>query len=633
MSKAYYRFTDLTGEEFENLIYDVLGGEKFINILKSGQNYPGIDLFAEEQIQSKVGTTKIIKWAIQCKNSSSNVTLKDLSTIPNSDFKGATHLLIISSSDFSANAIAAFELWKNRENLDEVVTWNRWKLENLLDDNPHIAKKYFGEGFKIDKVLNLYMKSGEFVHSILGHKTNLIDVSLLAKIEDNANEIWVVTSSLKEDIEIAVLSRAVEKNLENGKQYIYFIPKISNIHKLRRKYIDLYKRYTGRFQFIELDSDDLVFAHQSLTIYDPKKEYCSGFLALPEKNNNSYIEISSEQHLQNIINTLQSRIKRELPAYLEISKYNLDGIPTRRLMIVLRTVGCSYDKCTMCGFRNASIPGVKTFHLKQQINHALMTVEPKLKEIEYVSILGLGSFFDRREIPNAAKQYILKRISLVDSIKKVQVESRIEYLTAENLKKARDAIGGKEFEVAIGIESSNENVRNEILKKNLSWENFKKKLSLFKKTNTALVAYVLIKPPVLTVEEAIEDAVQSSHDIVSLAKEFGIKVSLAIEPTFVVNGTPLEKEYQAGKYKPINLWSVIEIVRRIHSLCPVFIGASDEGLVDTESVLGLDACKVPYSCPRCRRLLLGTIQEFNLTQNINVFNHLYCGFCKEGWEG
>ena len=66
-------------------------------------------------------------------------------------------------------------------------------------------------------------------------------------------------------------------------------------------------------------------------------------------------------------------------------------------------------------------------------------------------------------------------------------------------------------------------------------------------------------------------------------------------------------------------------------MSPIFVGLSDEGLVDGIEAPGVEAYKVPMSCPRCRSLLIGTIQQFNYTQDVNVFNNLYCGFCAEGW--
>ena len=229
------------------------------------------------------------------------------------------------------------------------------------------------------------------------------------------------------------------------------------------------------------------------------------------------------------------------------------------------------------------------------------------------------------------EHYILRRVSEIDSVKRILIESRIEYITLERIEEIKSIIGKKKFEIAIGIESSNERIRNQIIKKGLSWEKLREKLLILKKTDTSLMGYVLIKPPTLTEEEAIDDAIQTCYDIVKLAEEVGVNVRLALEPTFVVKGTLLEEEYLAGKFKPINLWNVIKIIKKVHKLCNIFIGVSDERLIEKISVLGIDAYKVPISCRRCRLLLIGTIQEFNYTQNVNVFNKLYCGFCNDGW--
>ena len=51
-----------------------------------------------------------------------------------------------------------------------------------------------------------------------------IDQSILSVIEGEAQNIWVITTKLQNELNDFELQKAVERNLEQGKHYTYFLP-------------------------------------------------------------------------------------------------------------------------------------------------------------------------------------------------------------------------------------------------------------------------------------------------------------------------------------------------------------------------------------------------------------------------
>ena len=129
------------------------------------------------------------------------------------------------------------------------------------------------------------------------------------------------------------------------------------------------------------------------------------------------------------------------------------------------------------------------------------------------------------------------------------------------------------------------------------------------------LAYLLIKPPGLTEQEAIADAVQSATDIVALAAQIGVPVRLAFEPVFVTRNSHLDVMFERGEYQVGRLWTVAEVLRRCHGAAPLFVGLSDEGL---------SSGRFPRGCMHCDTALRAALQAYNGSQDIRELLSLDC---------
>lgn len=303
---------------------------------------------------------------------------------------------------------------------------------------------------------------------------------------------------------------------------------------------------------------------------------------------------------------------------------NIKGKPTNRLMIVLRTQGCEYARktggCTVCGFINNAIEGITEQEIIDQLDYCLETI--RLHEVEEVDLLTLGSFLNDNEVSADIRTALLHRIASLRDIKRVSVESRSEYVSIEKLKTCQALAGDKILEFAIGLESADDYIRNTIIRKGLSKQNFENTVKMVKEAGCDLLVYLLIKPPHLSEQKAIEDAVSSAKYVFEIAKKYDVDARVAFEPVFICRNTHLEQLYIQGEYRLVNLWSVVEVISRAHPYGNIFVGLSDEEL-------SFD--RMPHSCPKCYKTIVDGIEVFNRTQSVAELQRLDCE-CKQEYE-
>jgi hypothetical protein len=130
--------------------------------------------------------------------------------------------------------------------------------------------------------IDLYGKEGELLHFELRatlrealERQPYVDEDMLSIIEANANNIWVVSTDLRNDITPGKIRDSVEANLTSGKHYTYFVPSPTNpnfpdaasnerSYKAWRVYTD----HRDQIRFIHLP-DDTLFLFREVVIYNP----------------------------------------------------------------------------------------------------------------------------------------------------------------------------------------------------------------------------------------------------------------------------------------------------------------------------------------------------------------------------
>jgi radical SAM enzyme (TIGR01210 family) len=298
------------------------------------------------------------------------------------------------------------------------------------------------------------------------------------------------------------------------------------------------------------------------------------------------------------------------------------GKPGRKLMVILRAPGCIYARrtggCTNCGFDFLTTGGerVPTERLARQLGRALEIYAGYQNGIEQLDLFCSGSFLADDEIQPAARQQLLEMaVSQLPALRLVVVESRPEFVTDESLQPLCAALGDVGLELAIGLESIDDTVRLERIRKGFSREQFEDAAAVVARAGASLAVYLLLKPMGLTDDEAIADVVASGRYLVALGQRLDLPIRICLEPTFVPEGTPLHEALRQGRYTPPSLWTVVRATLGLAELLPVQVGLSSEGL-PTEAM--------PTACHRCSGMLRAALARFNATQDKNALVRLSC---------
>ena len=302
------------------------------------------------------------------------------------------------------------------------------------------------------------------------------------------------------------------------------------------------------------------------------------------------------------------------PTAVWTGKDLLDGKPTPALTIIFQTSGCRWNNCTMCGYVYDSARAPPSHDdLMKQFEHAMS----RCKDEEFiVKIFTSGSFLDDSEIGSSTRIEMLSRLKENDRVKKVIAETRPEYVTDEKLSGAVAALG-KKFEVAMGLETSNDVIRKDCINKGFSFSDFTRASEVARKNDVTVKAYLMQKPPFLSEGIAMNDMINSIKD----ASPFAGTISMNL--CNVQKGTLVDEMFERGDYRPPWLWSAVEALKIGKELSPETVIMSDP--------VGAGSMRGPHNCGKCDNDVAEAIRIFSVTQDTAVFKNLDCD-CKELWK-
>jgi len=190
----------------------------------------------------------------------------------------------------------------------------------------------------------------------------------------------------------------------------------------------------------------------------------------------------------------------------------LDGQIVDTFVIIFRTKGCSWalnSGCSMCGYFNDSAwKNVSDNDLLAQFDTAMNNYSGQ----KYVKIFTSGSFLDAKEVKPKVRKEILGK--LVETTDKISVESRPEYISRAKLEAMQNFLKNKYIEVAIGLETVNDKIRNQYINKGLLYEDFLKAVQICKELKFGIRVYLLFKPPFLNEYAAIDDCLNSIEKLI-----------------------------------------------------------------------------------------------------------------------
>ncbi|MDY7038051.1 MAG: archaeosine biosynthesis radical SAM protein RaSEA, partial [Thermodesulfobacteriota bacterium] len=221
-------------------------------------------------------------------------------------------------------------------------------------------------------------------------------------------------------------------------------------------------------------------------------------------------------------------------------------------------------------------------------------------------------FLDEREVSKKSRNEILSKFSSYQNVKKIIVESRPEFIEKNVISDSMNHIGN--FEIGIGVETSNDLIRDRCINKGFSFEDFVQAAEIAKECGASIKAYLLLKPPYLSEKEAIEDAIKSAIDVSNYAS------TISLNLCNIQNATKVYDLWKNGCYRPPWLWSAVEVIKRIK--------VDIEDKIVLSDPIGAGFNRGPHNCGRCDRTIADKIRKFSLLQDISIFDDVHCE-CEE----
>lgn len=312
--------------------------------------------------------------------------------------------------------------------------------------------------------------------------------------------------------------------------------------------------------------------------------------------------------------------------YLE-KRYNVEKARQElTLVVLLPGKGCAWvqqtngEGCNMCGFKHilAKVNSEQFFSslmLESIVKDAIKdTIQ---KKPEALVIYNGGSFLNPSEIFLEAQEKILEGVVRHPTIQSIIVESRPEFVTAEKISRYVSILGTKKLKVAIGLECVDDELRRKFINKGFSKADYDYSGKMIIDNGGQLSTYVFVKPLGLADKDAIDEAIETAK----YAFSRGSHVLLSC--AFIQEGTKMANCYHRKEYKPPWLWTIIEIVKRLHNLGQIHIGSFHD---EPQPV----AIPQNYGCG-CSEEVENALWRYNLTRDISLLKNLSCK-CQRVWR-
>ena len=299
------------------------------------------------------------------------------------------------------------------------------------------------------------------------------------------------------------------------------------------------------------------------------------------------------------------------------------------IFMVLPTSGCQWATqsggCTMCSYiADSPLCEISEDDLirifDKEWTRQLDKVDIESFDDVAVKLFVSGSFLNENEIPQKVQDYIFNKFNKYPNLKEVIVESKPEFIDRNSLIRLASIIPDKIFEIGIGLETSNEDTRQNKINKgitNMAFEDCVRLINSIDEYDIRAKAYLLVKPILISEREAIEESIESAR----YAKEVGVS-RIAYCPATVHAGTLMDWLWKKGSYNPPWIWSTVKILKQVRRNVDIPM------IMDTA---GFGTRRGPYNCKKCNSKLKSLIIESNLTQKIPDELEEFTCECKDKW--
>lgn len=306
----------------------------------------------------------------------------------------------------------------------------------------------------------------------------------------------------------------------------------------------------------------------------------------------------------------------------DIREENFQGQVYKRAVMYLMSNGCEWallngNGCTMCGHL------AKQRRLKDNITvqDFLTQFHTEYARIDFqkyqlLNVYNNGSFLNENEIPAEARREILRIIGQNQDIKMLVLETRPEYVTAEKIREIKELVPHIHVEIAMGLELMDDFYRYICINKGFSLDQYDTAARIITEY-LDLRTYVMLKPPLLTEQEGIDEVVKTIKHAYGMGSR-----TVSLETCTIQDYTLVNYLAERERFQTAWLWSIIEVIRQTAHLGHLIVGMFQ---------FYPSPIKVPYNCDQCSDIVMEALKEYNRTLNPAVCTQLTCE-CIDEWR-
>ena len=302
------------------------------------------------------------------------------------------------------------------------------------------------------------------------------------------------------------------------------------------------------------------------------------------------------------------------------SEDNVAGKPGTALFIILPTIGCYRFRigkaCYMCAYPTAA-PKVKWSQeaIVDYVREALRKIEGKDRVA--VRMFTSGSFLDNGELKPETRRKIFELLAEMDNIEEIVIESRSELVRYDAVKELAEIVPDRRFEVAIGLETANDDIAEVSINKGNTFGDFVRASEITRKAGAKVKTYLLLKPIFLSERTAIEDVKESIRKAEPYTDTFSINI------TDIQKGTLYERLWEKKEYRPPWLWSAVEVLLWAKKHFP------DKRILSDP--VGAGSKRGPHNCLTDDDRVIGkAIKKFSTTQDVKYLMDVNYT-CRDEW--
>ena len=123
----------------------------------------------------------------------------------------------------------------------------------------------------------------------------LIDETILVELESTADEVWVISKDLRQDMDNPLIHKVVSKNLQRGVCYYYIIPENSPFAiKQLTHLLTLFNQYKSQIFIYTLAKETSVFYFGEVVFFNPHHPKSQGFSYLNSVDKGLMMRLSQE---------------------------------------------------------------------------------------------------------------------------------------------------------------------------------------------------------------------------------------------------------------------------------------------------------------------------------------------------